>query len=770
MIRFRPRHSSDAKTSARKLSTKDGYAILYYLYRISCELDFENFEDYERLFCNLFCILVDSLHKKTIAKKILSEKIKLLIKQKQLTPISLEESQSFRFNFNGAEMHFAEDKIIAGKSMRNMPKNEIGINLCRCIFNEKNIFPEIISQVFFGDCGDDDEKIENALLNLEQNEKDFSKIKFLADALKFSEDETHLLIVAYRIHTVTELMNFCYEVFGSDNMLKAYAICMNISEQKIRIMLRKDKKLVSFGFIDTDGEIQSDALLCIADGNLDIYFSDLLKEGDLSAAFNLKSFSVPEKDTELCTTILNCDSPTNILLYGSPGSGKTEFAKALAKKSGLRPLIFKNEAELDDAKGKDNFLYKLNCLLSIKKEDSVIIVDEAESVLATQMNLFMFMLNSSGSSKQKGTVNKMLEDNVNKVVWIVNYTDSIDESTRRRFTYSVRFNDMPETMLRSIADSKLSQIKMSDVLHNDLLCLFGKYHITGASVDNVVKTVRGMDCTQEDKVASDVKNLLEANSTLLYGKAKMRETVNSSYDINILNTSTGANEIVSMVENATHFAENNPDAPAGIRMLFYGLSGTGKTELARYIAQKLNKKILLKRASDILGKYVGENEANIRSAFAEAEANGSILLFDEADSFFADRNSAERSWERTMVNEFLTQMEEFSGILICTTNLRNIMDAAMQRRFHIIAEFKPLAENGIKTLLEKYFATCTFSENQIAMLLRYDSVTPGDFSLLAGKVRFMSPAKITAGYIADELMKIQDEKCGSNGKRIGFVA
>lgn len=769
MTRFRIRHSSDAKTSARKLSTKNSYAILYYLYRISCELDFKDFEEYEGHFCNLFCSLVDSLHKKTIAKKILSEKIKLLIKQKQLTPISLEESQSFRFNFDNTDMHFAEDKIIANRYMRHVSKSEISINLCRCVLNEKNILPEIISQVFFEDCCDDDEQIENALSNIEQYEKDFSQIEFLTDALKFSEDETHLLMVAYRIHTITELMAFCYEVYGSDNIVKAYAICMNVSEQKIRTLLRKDKKLVSFGFIDTDGEIASDTLLCIADANLDIYFSDLLKEGDLSDAFNLKSFSVPEKDTELCTTILNCDSPTNILLYGSPGSGKTEFAKALAKKSRLRPLIFKNEAELDGTKGKDNFLYKLNCLLSIKKEDSVIIVDEAESVLATQMNLFMFMFNSSSSSKQKGTVNKMLEENVNKVIWIVNYTDAIDESTRRRFTYSVRFNDMPEAMLRSIADSKLSQIKMSNTLHNELLDLCGKYHITGASVDNVVKTVRGMDCTQESKVASDVKNLLEANSTLLYGKAKMRETVNSSYDVNILNTSTDANEIVSMVENAMQFAENNPDSPTGIRMLFYGLSGTGKTELARYIAQKLNKKILLKRASDILGKYVGENEANIRAAFTEAEANGNILLFDEADSFFADRNSAERSWERTMVNEFLTQMDEFSGILICTTNLRNIMDAAMQRRFHIIAEFKPLTKNGIKTLLEKYFATCTFSENQIAMLLRYDSVTPGDFSSLAGKVRFMSPEKITADYISSELMKIQDEKCG-NGKRIGFVA
>ena len=136
-------------------------------------------------------------------------------------------------------------------------------------------------------------------------------------------------------------------------------------------------------------------------------------------------------------------------------------------------------------------------------------------------------------------------------------------------------------------------------------------------------------------------------------------------------------------------------------MLFYGLSGTGKTEFARYISSCLGKDILLKRASDILDKYVGESEKHIKDAFQEAEATNSILLFDEADSFFADRNSVHNSWERTQVNEFLTQMEEFGGILICTTNLKQIMDSAMNRRFHMIVEFKSLTENGIECMLKR---------------------------------------------------------------------
>lgn len=157
--------------------------------------------------------------------------------------------------------------------------------------------------------------------------------------------------------------------------------------------------------------------------------------------------------------------------------------------------------------------------------------------------------------------------------------------------------------------------------------------------------------------------------------------------MSVLNTSVEAEKIVKMIENAKRFSEKNKGSESGVRLLFYGVSGTGKTEFARYIADKLGKKINVKRVSDIFGCFVGDNEKNIAQAFREAEASGDILLFDEADSFFSDRENAHQTWERNTVNEFLTQMEEFSGILICTTNLKQILDPAINRRFHILCEF-----------------------------------------------------------------------------------
>jgi SpoVK/Ycf46/Vps4 family AAA+-type ATPase len=272
-----------------------------------------------------------------------------------------------------------------------------------------------------------------------------------------------------------------------------------------------------------------------------------------------------------------------------------------------------------------------------------------------------------------------------------------------------------------------------------------------------------------------VQAILKENSLLINGKKRMRENVEKNYDTRALNASMEPEKIVRMVQNAEEFSKNNSQnlsgSENGIRMLFYGKSGTGKTEFARYISESLGKKILLKRASDILDKYVGGSEQNIRDAFEEADRTGSILLFDEADSFFASRENAEHSWERTQVNEFLTQMEEFGGIIICTTNLKEIMDSAMNRRFHIIVEFKPLDKTGIRCMLEQYFASYNFSDEEICRLERKESVTPGDFGALANRMRFMDSTELSPAYITEELCKMQDEKTGESTKRkIGFYA
>lgn len=660
----------------------------------------------------------------------------------------------------------------------------IELNAKRCFFCEENnerltgLMGKIIYLTFFTEKSKisdflkyDIEKIFSLKIKEKYMQKinSFSDIDFLTKNISLTENELKLLQYRYRF---ISFPNFSY-LFDSDVLSNPEAVMLEIlgiSKSEYSQIIRKDKNLVNYGFIEEDGFLSEEFYTVIQNQDLNLYFSEVIKEIDVKDAFDLSSFSVNESKTKIFCNLLNNSEPVSILLYGNPGSGKTEYAKALAKSTGKKVIIFKNESEIT---GDSNAIYKLNLLLSLDKKDSILIIDEAESVLKTvELSFFGPM-----PSKKKGLVNKMLDNSKNKVIWIVNRTSQFDDSTKRRFTMSCKFDSMPKDILNNIIISKLQHLCLSDDLEKDILNRFEKYNITGASVDNVVKTISSFSDISEADIKDNVEIVLKENSLLLNGNSKMRETVSSSYDSSVLNTSMDAEKIVKMVKNAQNFAQNNhqeKDSSASVRMLFYGLSGTGKTEFARYLSEILGKKILLKRASDILDKFVGGTEEKIAAAFEEAAAKDQILLFDEADSFFADRNKAERSWERTQVNEFLTQMEEFPGILICTTNLKKILDKATLRRFHITVEFNPLKEDGIKTLLQKFFPAY-FSNNElekidISALTNYNSVTPGDFGRLAGKIRFLDEEDVCAQMIIDELCDIQEEKDSDSSKnKIGFA-
>ncbi|MBE6353977.1 AAA family ATPase [Treponema sp.] len=758
--------------SIKDLSRKENLAVSYYLYKIC--LDIEEYRNFEKIQV-LYNALVSTLGIENHSKKVIQAVIQKHKKAKLLTPMI--NADHGKHPFNDIKTYYKEDSIIYNECGHWNTESEEDINLVRAVFAPKlQNFAEIVACTFFFT---PDEKRKTFTIpeeivvpaNIIEAVKDTRMVDFFIDSFKLSAEEGEVLNIAYQSHTIKELYPVFNEMVnhGEENRLSLYSKCTGKSIKTIKSILRRDKKLVSFDIMDSDGDIELDAVDCIYAGDLNVFFCDVLKEDDKKEFYELNSFSVKDEESQLALRLLKNVSNTNLLLYGSPGAGKTEYARALIRQTGFIPYIFKNELEVDNSE--KHALSRLNCLLSLDKKDSVIIVDEAESMLSTRMNFFEMLIGGAASNGKKGTVNTMLENSVNKVIWILNYTEPLDESTLRRFTYSIRFREMSRAMLRNIADSKLNKINMSESLHTELVDLCEKYHVTGASVDNMVKTVQGMDLSSagEELVVRDVQKVLEANSTLLFGKKKMREKVKDSYDLSILNTSIPAADIVSMVMNAQSFAEKNGGEESGVRILFYGLSGTGKTELARYIAEKLNKKICLKRVSDIMSPYVGENEQNIAKAFSEAESSGDVLLFDEADSFFSNRQDAVRSWERTLVNEFLTQMEEFSGILICTTNLKTIMDPAMQRRFHILTEFKPLEKDGIKKLLGRFFPAYEFEKFQSEKLARYDSVTPGDFGSLAGKIRFMNSSLVSSELIIDELCKIQEEKDGICNKRIGFI-
>ena len=733
--------------------TKDEpYAICFYLYNLFEEKSNTNVITENEEAIKLFLAHTENLGKTERLKGVLKTELHNLEKHNRIKPLSTPPSEEMVFEDADIPYLYEQDKKVE-RAMRHFDNaNEITVDLHRVLYcSDKPVFSSIINTVIFGK--EDDYNLTSSL-NLTKKHKDaifdVSKTKFLVDNVNLSEDEARYILMQCRFDTNEDLR--CLTRNCENELRNSTPDMLGITSKELTYMLRSDQKLKSFGFIDADGDYDSSLNECIENQSIEPYFSDLLKTLDCSDAYALDSFSVKQESLEICSDLLNGKNPVSILFYGKPGSGKTELAKSLGKKSGKQVYIFKNEAETNE---RSNVLGRLVCLLSMERKDSILIVDEADSLLKT----LDFGFFSMTPSKTKGTVNKMLENNKDKVIYIINHQHQIDDSTRRRFTFSIRFESMPKTIMKNIASQRIEPLAITESAKTELVTMFEKYHLTGQSVDNIVKTIDSMECKDEETLLKKAEIVMKENSLLLNGqKKKMRDKVKAEYEPRVLNASMDPLKIVSMVQNAAKYAEKNKSTENGIRMLFYGLSGTGKTELARYISEQLGKEIILRRPSDILSKYVGEDEQNIRDAFEEAEHNDAILLFDEADTFFYDRNQAQRSWERSLVNEFLTQMEEFSGILICTTNLRNIMDPAMQRRFHMLVEFKPMKFEGIKIMLEKYFPNFHLSNKEVEELEDSESVTPGDFGALSSRIRFMNPDDINSEYILSELKNLQIEK------------
>ena len=744
------------------------YAVCFYLYNVfKTKSNKILIREYDESI-NAFLDYTETLDRTERLSKILEYEVKVLEKQNILIPLVEPASKEMMFDDCDIPYIYEQDKKV-DREMRSYDRiDKVLIDLHRVmLFADKPVFSSIINAVIFRNGSDYsmNQKL-NLTKKMQESIYDISKTEFLVKQVGLSEDEARYVLCMSRLNTMEALRDFSNSEFTN-----SLADILGMTQKSLNNLLRSDQKLKSFGFIDNEGDYNTALNDCISEQSIEPYFSDLLKPLDCSTAYSLESFSVQKESVEICTELLNGRNPVSILFYGKPGSGKTELAKSICKNNGKKIYIFKNEAEAED---KGDVFRRLVCLLSMDRSDSVIIVDEADSLLRT----LDFSFFGKTPSKTKGTVNKMIENCKNKVIYIINHQQQIDDSTRRRFTFSIYFESMPKAMLKSIATQRIEPLDITDDTKTELVSMLDKYHLTGQSVDNIVKTIEAIECKDEEILLKKAEIVMKENSFLLNGKKKkMRDKVKAEYDPRVLNASMDPLKIVNMVQNAARYAEKNKSTENGIRMLFYGLSGTGKTELARYIAEQLGKEIILRRPSDILSCWVGEDEKNIREAFEEAEQNDAILLFDEADTFFYDRNQAQRTWERSLVNEFLTQMEEFSGILICTTNLRNIMDPAMQRRFHILVEFKPMKFDGIKIMLDKYFPDYHLSNKEVEELEDSESVTPGDFGALSSRIRFMNPDDVNSEYILGELKNLQTEKkkqwkeegC-SNEHKIGFSA
>ncbi len=128
----------------------------------------------------------------------------------------------------------------------------------------------------------------------------------------------------------------------------------------------------------------------------------------------------------------------------------------------------------------------------------------------------------------------------------------------------------------------------------------------------------------------------------------------------------------------------------GLKVLFHGKPGTGKTQVAAILGNDLERSVYRVDLSQVVSKYIGETEKNLGKVFDLAGYRNWILFFDEGDALFGKRTSVNSSHDRYANQEvayLLQRIEDYPGIVIISTNLKDNIDPAFLRRFQIVAEF-----------------------------------------------------------------------------------
>jgi ATPase family associated with various cellular activities (AAA) len=189
----------------------------------------------------------------------------------------------------------------------------------------------------------------------------------------------------------------------------------------------------------------------------------------------------------------------------------------------------------------------------------------------------------------------------------------------------------------------------------------------------------------------------------------------------------------------------------GISALFAGVSGTGKTMAAEVLANELHLDLYRIDLSQIINKYIGETEKNLRQVFDMAEESGAILLFDEADALFGKRSEVKDSHDRYAnieVSYLLQRVETYRGLAILTTNIKSALDAAFLRRIRFIVQF-PFPDSAQRIeIWRRIFPQKTPTEGLDEKKLARLNITGGNIRNVALNAAFLAAD-------ADEAIKME---------------
>jgi hypothetical protein len=191
------------------------------------------------------------------------------------------------------------------------------------------------------------------------------------------------------------------------------------------------------------------------------------------------------------------------------------------------------------------------------------------------------------------------------------------------------------------------------------------------------------------------RSRLEEHATLLQGACRWQDLVLADGEIAQLRAISARLRHRALVLQRWGFGRLD-STRAGLKILFAGEPGTGKTMACQVIANDLGLDLFRVDLSQTVSKFIGETEKNLARLFDAAQDAGAVLFFDEADALFGKRSAVGNAHDRYAnleVAYLLQRIEEFTGAVVLATNLRHNLDQAFLRRLDFLVDF-PLPDHG----------------------------------------------------------------------------
>ena len=595
-------------------------------------------------------------------------------------------------------------------------------------------------------------------------------IDALAGLLQLNPAERALLLYGTLARYQRDLRGLLVEfkVSSAQEAYAAIASVAGVDARDVAEALRAGSRLERVGMVEnliSEHNITDLAdLMKVSEQLPPVLMREYPQPGDLMAVFTrpatksdltLADFGFVAEDAGmLCALLHNAvarkEPGVNVLLYGPPGTGKTELAKVCAAAAGLE-LYEVEYADRDgnSLSGRDRYRSLQISQVFLKGSPEVaLLFDEVEDVfppISTEAAQLIARLDSADSGpggmnssvSGKAWVNQILETNPVPVIWVTNRIEQIDPAFRRRFQYHLLLKSPPPGAREALVARALAGAPVGEGFAAKLA---ERRALTPAQIRTAVRFARlaygahGAPGAHDGDTGFEAliqRQLVNADQALGSAGERGARPVVTAYDLSLLNVESRF-EVPRIVEALRRRGHGS--------LCFHGAPGTGKTALAEHIAAALQRPLMIRQASDIASKYVGETEQNMARMFDEAQTEGAVLLLDEADSFLRSRRLAERHYEVTEVNEMLQGMERFGGVFVCTTNLFEDLDEAALRRFTFKLRFHVLTREQ----RERMFVAealggeaANLSAEQRSRLAALDQLVPGDFAAVKRQVEIL---------------------------------